>query len=65
MKAAYENSYRMAKERPQDYQRMSRAAIERMHDYCAFAPVQQRLSDFFGLAPQAPMPVAVTDNASC
>lgn len=65
LKAAYENSYRMAKERPQDYQRMSRAAIERMHDYCAFAPVQQRLSDFFGLAPQAPMPVAVTDNASC
>jgi len=65
LKTAYENSYRMAKEQPQDYQRMSRAAIERMHDYCAFAPVQQRLSDFFGLAPLTSQATAVTDNASC
>ncbi|EXF91736.1 glycosyltransferase [Pseudomonas fluorescens HK44] len=65
LKTAYENSYRMAKEQPQDYQRMSRAAIERMHGYCAFAPVQQRLSDFFGLAPLTLQATAVTDNASC
>ncbi|ROM92104.1 glycosyltransferase [Pseudomonas brassicacearum] len=65
LKTAYENSYRMAKEQPQDYQRMSHSAIERMHDYCAFAPVQQRLSDFFGLAPLTSQATAVTDNASC
>jgi glycosyltransferase involved in cell wall biosynthesis len=65
LKTAYENSYRMAKEQPQDYQQMSRAAIERMHAYCAFTPVQQRLADFFGLATQAPAPATVTDNASC
>ncbi|MFJ2366760.1 glycosyltransferase [Pseudomonas sp. NPDC087697] len=65
LKTAYENSYRMAKEQPQDYQRMSRAAIERMHKYCAFAPVQQRLSDFFGLAPLTSQAATVTDNALC
>lgn len=65
LKMAYENSYRMAKEQPQDYQRMSRAAIERMHDFCAFAPVQQRLADFFGLAPLTSQETVVTDNASC
>ncbi|MCU1748136.1 glycosyltransferase [Pseudomonas sp. 6D_7.1_Bac1] len=65
LKTAYENSYRMAKERPQQYEHMSRAAIERMHDYCAFAPVQQRLSDFLGLVPLVLPAAAVTDNASC
>ncbi|RON05692.1 glycosyltransferase [Pseudomonas brassicacearum] len=65
LKTAYENSYRMAKEQPQEYQRMSRAAIERMHEYCAFAPVQQRLADFFGLAPLTSQAATVTDNASC
>jgi hypothetical protein len=65
LKTAYENSYRMAKEQPQDYQRMSAAAVDRMHDYCAFAPVQQRLSAFFGLVPQTSTPAPVTDNASC
>lgn len=62
---AYENSYRLAKEQPLEYQRMSRTAVERMHDYCAFAPVQKRLADFFGLAPQAVSTATVTDNASC
>ncbi|WP_213937730.1 glycosyltransferase [Pseudomonas sp. dw_612] len=51
LKAAYEDSYAMAKNRPQDYQAMATAANERMRDYCGFAPVQQRLSQFFGLAP--------------
>ncbi len=65
LKSAYENSYRMAKAQPQDYRRMSVAAVERMHDYCAFAPVQQRLADFFGLEPAAADAAPVTDNASC
>jgi len=65
LKSAYENSYRMAKAQPQDYRRMSVAAIERMHDYCAFAPVQQRLADFFGLVPAAADDAPVTDNAPC
>jgi glycosyltransferase involved in cell wall biosynthesis len=65
LKTAYENSYRIAKEQPLEYQRMSHAAVERMHDYCAFTPVQQRLADFFGLVPHVVPAAAVTDNASC
>jgi glycosyltransferase involved in cell wall biosynthesis len=65
LKSAYENSYRMAKTQPQDYRRMSVAAVERMHDYCAFAPVQQRLADFFGLVPAAADDAPVTDNTPC
>jgi hypothetical protein len=44
---------------------MSLAAVERMHDYCAFAPVQKRLADFFGLAPQVLSTATATDNAAC
>jgi hypothetical protein len=44
---------------------MSVAAVERMHDYCSFAPVQQRLADFFGLVPAAADDAPVTDNAPC
>ncbi|RBB98720.1 glycosyltransferase family 1 protein [Pseudomonas sp. MWU12-2115] len=65
LKNAYESSYRMAKAQPQDYRRMSTAAVERMHQYCAFAPVQQRMADFFGLVAHTPQAVSVTDNASC
>ncbi|VEF13773.1 glycosyltransferase [Pseudomonas fluorescens] len=65
LKSAYERSYHMAKAQPQDYERMSAAAVQRMHDYCAFAPVQKRLADFFGLASQATDAAPVTDNASC
>ncbi|WP_234451687.1 glycosyltransferase [Pseudomonas sp. MF6776] len=65
LKSAYENSYYMAKTRPQDYQRMSLAAIARMQQYCAFAPVQNRLAEFFAFAPKATDPAPVTDNASC
>ncbi|UVM50454.1 glycosyltransferase [Pseudomonas sp. B21-015] len=65
LKTAYENSYRIAREQPLEYQRMSHAAVGRMHDYCAFAPVQQRLADFFELAPHVLPATAVTDNASC
>ncbi|MFW0753485.1 glycosyltransferase [Pseudomonas sp. H11T01] len=69
LRDAYQDSYRMAKEQPHTYQAMSDAATERMRDYCAFAPVQKRMADFFGLAPMtggaiAPT-VAVADNASC
>ncbi|MDR9751147.1 glycosyltransferase [Pseudomonas sp. SZMC_28357] len=63
LKRAYEDSYRMAKTDPDAYRRMSEAAIERMRGYCSFAPVQQRLADFFGLAPQASAPLAEKDNA--
>lgn len=55
----------MAKAQPQDYARMSAAAVERMNDYCAFAPVQRRMADFFGLVPLAAGVAPVTDNASC
>ena len=65
LKTAYENSYRMAKAQPLEYQRMSRAATERMHNYCAFAPVQKRLADFFGLAPKALPKANVKDHAAC
>ncbi|MFJ4193756.1 glycosyltransferase [Pseudomonas sp. NPDC089534] len=65
LKSAYENSYRMATTQPQDYRRMSAAAVERMRGYCAFAPVQRRMADFFGLVPLAADAAPVTDNASC
>lgn len=69
LKTAYQDSYRMAREQPDVYQAMSRAAIERMHGYCAFTPVQKRLSMFFGLPLTSEAGTAATvtvaDNASC
>ncbi|MCF4995274.1 glycosyltransferase [Pseudomonas syringae] len=65
LKNAYEASYRMAKNQPEDYRQMSVAAIERMNSYCGFAPVQQRMADFFGLAPLPADTAPVMDNASC
>jgi len=65
LKSAYENSYRMAKTQPQEYRRMSVAAVERMHEYCASPELQQRIADFFELAPQAGNAAPVMDNASC
>jgi glycosyltransferase involved in cell wall biosynthesis len=67
LKTAYQDSYRMAKEQPDAYRAMSQAAIERMRDYCAFTPIQKRLSAFFGLprtrAVEAATLVTVADNA--
>ena len=43
------------------------AAEQRMHDYCSFAPVQQRLAQFLGLTPMrttAPQP-AEAGTAAC
>jgi hypothetical protein len=51
LKTAYEDSYAMAKNHPQAYQTMAAAADQRMHDYCGFASVQQRLAAFLGLTP--------------
>ena len=65
LKQAYEDSYRMAKDQPERYRQMSVAAVERMHDYCAFAPVQTRMAEFFGLAPHPANAASVTENASC
>ncbi len=65
LKNAYENSYHMAKDQPQDYRRMSIAAVERMHEYCAFAPVQRRMADFFGLVPEGVDVGPVTDTTAC
>jgi hypothetical protein len=65
LKIAYEDSYRMAKAQPDRYRQMSDAAIQRMHDYCAFAPVQQRMADFLGISAQMNSAGSVRDNASC
>ena len=65
LKSAYENSYRMAKTQPLEYRRISVAAVERMHEYCASTELQQRMADFFELAPQVGNAAPVTDNASC
>lgn len=65
LKKAYENSYRMAKTQPQDYQRMALASVERMHEYCAMPSLQKRAADFFDAQSQADHIAPVTDNASC
>ncbi|WP_339453111.1 glycosyltransferase [Pseudomonas sp. EA_5y_Pfl2_R50] len=53
LKAAYEDSYALARHRPEAYQAMAAAASERMRDYCGFVPVQQRVMQFFALEPLA------------
>jgi len=66
LKAAYEKSYAMAKNDPAAYQAMAQAATERMREYCSFAPVQQRLAQFFQLTPSAsPQLIAEAGAASC
>lgn len=66
LKIAYENSYAMAKNDPVAYQAMALAANERMREYCSFAPVQQRLAQFFQLTPSAsPQLIAEAGTASC
>jgi hypothetical protein len=67
LKSAYENSYAMAKNRPDAWQVMADAASERMQAYCSFAPVQQRLALFFkqdAVRDAVPV-VAETGAASC
>ena len=67
LKTAYENSYAMAKNQPDAWQAMADAASERMHEYCSFAPVQQRLALFFKQEPARDVVpvVAETGAASC
>ncbi len=67
LKIAYENSYAMAKNQPDAWQVMADAASERMHQYCSFAPVQQRLALFFKQEPVRDVVpvVAETGAASC
>jgi len=66
LKKAYEDSYAMAKSDPVAYQAMALAANERMREYCSFAPVQQRLAQFFQLTPSAsPELIAEAGTASC
>lgn len=48
LRTAYAASYAMAKHQPDTWHAMADAASERMRDYCSFAPVQQRLAQFFG-----------------
>lgn len=65
LKAAYENSYAMAKHRPEAYQAMAAAASERMREYCGFAPVQQRVKTFFDQQPTREItPVAIKSGAA-
>jgi len=67
LKAAYEDSYAMAKHRPEAWHAMAEAANERMREYCSFAPVQQRLAQFFSepTASEITPTVAETGTASC
>ncbi|MGP6419443.1 glycosyltransferase [Pseudomonas putida] len=66
LKKAYVDSYAMAKNDPVAYQAMALAANERMREYCSFAPVQQRLAQFFQLTPSAsPELIAEAGAASC
>lgn len=66
LKKAYEDSYAMAKNDPVAYQAMALAANERMREYCSFAPVQQRLAQFFQLTPSpSPELIAEAGTASC
>jgi glycosyltransferase involved in cell wall biosynthesis len=67
LKAAYEDSYAMAKHRPEAWHAMAEAANERMREYCSFAPVQQRLAQFFGKSPVSEITPAVVEagTASC
>jgi glycosyltransferase involved in cell wall biosynthesis len=66
LKKAYEDSYAMARNDPKAYQAMAHAANERMREYCSFAPVQQRLAQFFQLTPSAsPELIAEAGAASC
>ncbi|MGE7956487.1 glycosyltransferase [Pseudomonas sp. NPDC089530] len=51
LKTAYQDSYRLARENPEGYQAMSRAAARRMQEYSSFANVQGRLRDFLAQAP--------------
>jgi glycosyltransferase involved in cell wall biosynthesis len=43
---AYCDAYKLAKEQPESYQRMSKAAITRMRDYCSQLSVFERLERF-------------------
>jgi glycosyltransferase involved in cell wall biosynthesis len=66
LKKAYEDSYAMARNDPKAYQAMAHAANERMREYCSFAPVQQRLAQFFQLTPSpSPELIAEAGTASC
>jgi hypothetical protein len=67
LKAAYEDSYAMARHQPEAYQAMAAAANERMREYCSFVPVQQRLAQFLDLQPnRASTPLAAeAGTASC
>lgn len=65
LKQAYEDSYRMATTQPQDYQRMSLAAAQRMEHFSAIAVLQKRVVDFFGLEPQPGHVAQVRDSAPC
>ncbi|MBC3268649.1 glycosyltransferase [Pseudomonas sp. SWRI81] len=67
LKAAYEDSYAMAKNHPEAYVAMAAAANERMREYCGFAPVQQRVEAFFGLkaTSESSAMALATGAASC
>ncbi|MHC8316995.1 glycosyltransferase [Pseudomonas sp. LB3P31] len=67
LRVAYAESYAMAKNQPDAWQAMADAASERMRDYCSFAPVQQRLAQFFGQQPvTSNTPIVVeTGTAAC
>jgi hypothetical protein len=55
----------MATTQPQDYQRMSLAAAQRMEHFSAIAVLQKRVEDFFGLEPQPGHVAQVRDSAPC
>jgi glycosyltransferase involved in cell wall biosynthesis len=47
--AAYQDSYRVARDAPEIYARMSEQAIEKLRDFCSKEVVKRQLAEFFGL----------------
>jgi glycosyltransferase involved in cell wall biosynthesis len=61
---AYRDAYRLAKEHPERYRRMSEAAAARMQSYCSEQTVYERLQRFLQQALALPRPAPELVNAS-
>jgi len=55
---AYDNGYRLAKERPEQYRQLSEAAAARMQSYCSEARVYEKLQGFIERIVPLPQPAS-------